>query len=77
VVLRETRECTINKLVPFIDPTRIKELTLLNSASTCVIDKESAAHIASMVNLKVLKLFWIRDMSDVAACNMIKFMTNL
>lgn len=77
MILRETKECRINTIVFLIDLTKIKELTLLNTASTCVVTTESTEHIAQMVNLVVLRLFWVRDMTDMVACKMLRNLSAL
>ena len=63
VILRETKDCQITQIIHYIDVERIRELTLVNNAKTCVIDKPSAEQIAKMINLKVLRLYWVRDVT--------------
>ena len=77
VILRQSKDVKINTLIFYIDVTKIKELTLSNSASTCVVNKESVEYISKMVYLNVLRMFWVKDLTDVQACTMLKNMQDL
>ena len=72
IILRETRESKIDTLLYFIDVDRIKELTLVNNATPCLLNLKLANYIGEMVNLRVLRIFWIRDLSEKIVCTMLK-----
>ncbi len=43
----------------------------------CAIDKQSALRIGKMVNLRALRIYWARGLSDTTACLMLKGLTEL
>ncbi len=47
-------------------------MTLCNSATTCVVSSSSIDHIAKMVNLQALRLYWAKGLKDIQACRMLK-----
>jgi hypothetical protein len=64
-------------LIQFIDLGRIRELTLINNATACVVDKSAAELVSKMVGLKALRLFWVRGLSDTTACRILKHLCEL
>lgn len=61
----------------YINVTNIKELTLSNNATTCVVNQASINQISKMVHLKALRMFWVKDLTDFQACTMLKHMLEL
>lgn len=55
----------------------MKELTLTNNASPDVINADSADLIGKMIHLKGLRLYWVRNLKDIAAARMLRYLAGL
>lgn len=77
VILRATKEASIEKLIFCIDITKIKELTIIDSTSRCALNDLVAEKISLMVNLRVLRIFWADCITDEMAMSMLKYLINL
>ena len=43
----------------------------------CASDKISAIRVGKMINLRALRIYWARGLTDATACSMLKGLTNL